>query len=191
MSSDITLEDRPRGYSRAARLIHWVMAFIMITMIIAGIWMATDDLWGGKFPALRGQLYDYHRGMGFVLLILVVVRLIIKHRSTPPSPLPSSIPPLQQKMAHYNHVLLYAALIFHPLLGWYATNAWGVKNIPIFGLFNLPTLVDKNRELGNFLLEIHGYLGFFIAALILIHIGAALMHQFIKKDGVLLRMLRT
>ena len=54
MSSDITLEDRPRGYSRAARLIHWVMALIMITMIIAGIWMATGDLWGGKFPALRG-----------------------------------------------------------------------------------------------------------------------------------------
>ena len=129
--------------------------------------------------------------MGFVLLILVIVRLIIKHRSTPPSPLPSSIPPLQQKIAHFTHVLLYAALIFHPLLGWYATNAWGVKNIPIFGLFNLPTLVDKNRELGNFLLEIHGYVGFVIAALILAHIGAALMHQFIKKDGVLLRMLRT
>ena len=129
--------------------------------------------------------------MGFVLLILVVVRIIIKSRSTPPSPLPSSIPPLQQKVAHFTHVMLYAALICQPLLGWYATNAWGVKNIPIFGLFNLPTLVDKNRELGNSLLEIHGYIGFLIAALILIHIGAALMHQFIKKDGVLLRMLRT
>ena len=58
MSPDTLSEDRPRGYSRAARFIHWVMAFIMITMSIAGIWMATGDLWGGKFPALRGQLYD-------------------------------------------------------------------------------------------------------------------------------------
>ena len=191
MSTETFSEDRPRGYSFLARLIHWVMAFIMITMIIAGIWMATGDLWGGKFPALRGQLYDYHRGMGFVLLILVIVRLIIKYRSTPPSPLPSSISGMQQNIAHITHVLLYAALIIHPLLGWYATNAWGVKNIPIFGLFDLPTLVDKNRELGNFLLEIHGYVGFAIAALILCHIGAALMHHFVKKDGVLLRMIRT
>lgn len=191
MPIDTMLDDRPRGYSFLARLIHWVMAFIMITMIVAGIWMATGDLWGGKFPALRGQLYDYHRGMGFVLLVLVIVRLIIKHRSTPPSPLPASIPPMQQKIAHITHILLYAALIIHPLLGWYATNAWGVKNIPIFGLFNLPTLVEKNRDLGNQLLEIHGYIGLVIAALIVAHIGAALMHQFVKKDGVLLRMMRT
>ncbi|MEP1443676.1 MAG: cytochrome b [Hyphomicrobiales bacterium] len=191
MSTETTFGDRPRGYSFLARLIHWVMAFIMITMIIAGIWMATGDLWGGKFPPLRGQLYDYHRGMGFVLLILVIMRLIIKRFSIPPSPLPSSIPARQQKVAHLVHTLLYASLIIHPLLGWYATNAWGVKNIPIFGLLNLPTLVDKDRELGNFLLEIHGYIGFVITALILTHICAAMMHQFIKKDGVLLRMMRT
>ena len=147
MSPDILSEDQPRGYSRAARIIHWVMAFIMITMIIAGIWMATGDLWGGKFPAFRGQLYDYHRGMGFVLLILVVVRIIIKYRSTPPSPLPSSIPPLQQKIAHYMHLVLYAALIFHPLLGWYATNAWGVKNIPIFGLFDFQPWLTRTVNL--------------------------------------------
>ncbi|MEP2943534.1 MAG: cytochrome b [Hyphomicrobiales bacterium] len=179
-----------RGYSRAARAIHWLMAFIIITMIIAGLLMVNGP-WDGKFPPLRGQLYDYHRGMGFVLLILVVLRIIIKFTSTPPSPLPSSIPAGQQKIAGIVHFLLYAALIIHPLLGWYATNAWGVKKIPFFGLFDLPTLVEKNRALGDQLLAIHGYIGFFITALIVAHIGAALMHQFIKKDGVLLRMLRT
>lgn len=191
MSAPASPADRPRGYSFPMRLIHWVMAFIMITMIIAGIWMSWGDVWGGKFPKLRGQLYDYHRGMGFVLLVLVIVRLIIKRFSTPPSPLPASVPLMQQKIAHFTHLLLYAALIIHPLLGWYATNVWGVKNIPVFGLFDLPTLAEKNRELGNQLLEIHGYIGFAIAILIVAHIGAAFMHQFVKKDGVLLRMLRT
>jgi len=182
--------DEARGYSRPARMIHWLMAFIMITMILAGLLMVNGP-WDGKFPPLRGQLYDYHRGMGFVLLVLVVVRLIIKFTTTPPSPLPASVPVAQQKIAHLVHFLLYASLIVHPLLGWYATNAWGVKDIPVFGLFNLPTLVEKNRALGDRLLEIHGYLGFFIAALIVAHIGAALMHHFVKKDGVLLRMMRT
>ena len=61
-----------RGYSLTARLLHWVMAFIMITMLIAGIAMVYGP-WEGKFPPARGMLYDYHRGMGFVLLVLVVV----------------------------------------------------------------------------------------------------------------------
>lgn len=184
-------EDSTRGYSLPLRLIHWLMALIMITMIIAGILMATGDLWGGKFPPLRGQLFDYHRGMGFVLLILVIVRIITKRMTTPPSPLPSSMPSWQTAAAHINHMLLYAALITQPLLGWYGTNVWGVKNIPIFGLFTLPTLAAKDRALGNQLLEIHAYMGLFITFLVVVHIGAALMHHYVKKDDVLSRMLRT
>ncbi len=180
-----------RGYSLPMRVLHWLMAFGMITMIIAGIFMSADFLWGGQFPAIRGQLFDFHRGMGFVLFVLVIFRFILEKVSTPPSPLPSTIPLWQQKAAHFTHALLYLSLFFNPLFGWYATNLWGVKNISVFGLFNLPQLVEKNRELGNQLLEWHGYLGFFITALIILHISAALQHHFIKKDGLLLRMLKS
>jgi len=184
------IEYEDRGYSFLMRFLHWSMAIIMITMIIAGIAMATDELSGGKFPALRGDLYHYHRGMGFVLLILVVVRLVAYRFSTPPSPLPPHVSPAQKFIASSVHFLLYTALILHPLFGWYATNMWGVKNIPIFGLFNLPTLVEKNRELGTLLLEWHGYTGFFITGLIVLHIAAALKHHFVDKDTVLMRMIR-
>ncbi|MEO1066656.1 MAG: cytochrome b [Pseudomonadota bacterium] len=180
--------DERRGYSLIMRLIHWVMAIIMITMIVAGILMVNVY---NKFDATTNFLYDYHRGMGFVLLILVVVRLVAYRFTTPPSPLPATMSGAQRGIAHLTHFLLYAALIVHPLLGWYATNAWGVKNIPIFGLFTLPPLVEKNRELGNQLLEIHGYIGFGIAALIGLHILAAIAHGIFLKDGVLSRMLKT
>lgn len=177
-----------RGYSPPMRFIHWLMAAIMITMIVAGILMVNVY---NKFDATTNFLYDYHRGMGFVLLILVGVRIIARLVSAPPSPLPASIPPMQQKIAKLTHMLLYAALVVHPLLGWYATNTWGVKDIPVFGLFNLPALAEKDRPLGELLLDIHGFIGFLIAALIVLHVAAALMHHFVKKDGVLLRMLKT
>lgn len=177
-----------RGYSRSARVIHWLMAIIMITMIIAGLWMVNGP-WDG-FPPLRGQLFDYHRGMGIVLLGLVIIRIFIKFTAKPPSPLPSSIPERDRKIAGRVHFIFYAALILMPLVGWYATNAWGVKKISVFGLFDLPTLVEKNRPLGDQLLAIHGYIGFIIAGLIVLHIAAALRHHFIKKDGVLMRMLK-
>lgn len=188
MADTFASHDEPRGYSLFIRILHWTMAFIMVTMVIAGILMVNVY---NTFNATTGFLYDYHRGMGFVLLILVVVRLLAYRFSTPPSPLPDSMPQKHKNLAVIVHFLLYAALIIHPIFGWYATNAWGVKNIPIFGLFNLPALVEKDRELGNFLLAIHGYVGFFIAGLIVLHIAAALMHLIVKRDGVFQRMTKT
>ncbi|MEM8794758.1 MAG: cytochrome b [Pseudomonadota bacterium] len=176
-----------RGYSLAMRIIHWLMALIMIWMMIAGILMVNVY---NKFDATTNFLYHQHRGFGFVLLILVVVRLVLYRFNRPPSPLPAGMSPAQKLIAEANHFLLYLALILHPLLGWYATNAWGVKDIPIFGLFTLPPLVEKNRELGDFLLMIHGYVGFAIVGLVALHILGALWHLS-QGDGVFSRMLKS
>lgn len=135
--------------------------------------------------------YDWHRAMGFVLLMLVILRLIIKFASKPPSPLPDKMPAIQKTIAKANHILLYLALSIHPFIGWYATNAWGGAKIPFFGIWHLPRITEKDRELGNFMLEIHHYTGWFIMALVVMHIGAALYHHYVKKDCVLIRMTRT
>ena len=182
--------DQARGYSVTVRVLHWTMAFIMITMLIAGIAMVYGP-WDGKFPPVRGMLYDYHRGMGFVLFVLVIIRIFARFLTTPPSPLPDTIKPLQRSVVHMVHGLMYLALLIHPIFGWYATNLWGVKNIPIFGLFTLPQLADKNRELGNQLLAIHGQIGIAITVLIGLHIAGVMYHQFIAKDTILQRMLKT
>ena len=55
----------------------------------------------------------------------------------------------------------------------------------------LPRIAEKNRELGNQLLEYHGWLGIFITVLVVMHIGAALMHQFVIKDNLIKRMIKT
>ena len=183
-------EDDVRGYAWPIRLIHWLMAILVIVMIIAGLAMVNGP-WDGKFPPARGPLYDLHRGIGFILLILVVLRLLVYRFTRPPSPLPDSMPRWQKWAAETNHFLLYLLLIVQPLFGWYATNVWGVKNITVFGWFDLPALAEKNRELGNQLLAIHGYIGFAITALVGLHIAAAMKHYLIDKDNVLQRMLRT
>lgn len=187
--ADTSLSEETRGYGLIMRVLHWSMAAIMITMILAGIYMVNGP-WNGEFPASRSWLYDYHRGMGFVLMILVIIRLMAYRFTTPPSPLPASVSPAQRLVSKSVHFIIYASLIIHPLFGWVATNIWGVKNIPVFGMFNLPPLAEKNRELGNLLLEWHGYMGFAIAALIVLHVAAALYHHMVLKDGVLTRMTR-
>lgn len=172
-----------RGYALAMRTIHWVMAAMMLYVIIVGLLMGND------FKV--GKHYDWHRATGFLLMMLVVVRIIIAKLSKPPLPKHVGEKGLQQTAAITVHRLLYASLFIQPFLGWYATNAWGVKNIPFFFGMTLPQIAEKNREWGNQLLEYHGYLGLFITALVVIHISAALMHQFVFKDNLIKRMVKT
>lgn len=172
-----------RGYSFPMRLIHWVMAVMMLYVIVVGILMGND------FKV--GKHYDWHRATGWLIFFLVIIRLVAYRFTKPPSDLAPAIAPIQKLAAHFVHFLLYVCLLIQPILGWYATNAWGVKNIPFFFGLTLPRIAEKNREWGNQLLEYHHYLGLFIAALVVTHIAAALMHQFVFKDNLIKRMVKT
>ncbi len=171
-----------RGYALSMRIIHWLMAAMMLYVIVVGFLM------GNGFKV--GPHYDYHRATGFLLLILVILRFVLKWISPSPIPKYTGEPGFQQTAARVVHGLLYTMLVVQPILGWYATNAWGVAKIPFFGITHLPRIAEKDRELGNMLLEVHHYMGLFVAALLLIHISAALFHHFVKKDEVLMRMVR-
>ncbi|KAG1702760.1 Chelated iron transport system membrane protein YfeB [Nymphon striatum] len=137
-----------RGYSFPMRAIHWLMAAMIFYVIFVGILMGND--------VKVGKHYDYHRAAGFLLLLLVLLRIVISKLSKPPLPKHVGEAGLQQLAARIVHSLLYIGLIIQPLLGWYATNTWGVAKIPFFFGMTLPRIAEKNRELGNQLLEYHG-----------------------------------
>lgn len=168
-------------YRAPARLMHWLVAVIVLGMIPVGLTMTRLDS-----GPLQDWLFFLHEASGFTVLVLVLVRLA--YRIThPPPPLPSSVPRWQQFAAGNVHRALYVLLIVQPLVGWLGANAFGAQ-VSIFGLFNLPSLVAKNEPFAERVLAVHDFVGFTIAGLLVIHIGAALMHGFIQKDGVLQRM---
>ncbi|MBD8878429.1 cytochrome b [Roseibium polysiphoniae] len=169
-------------YSALARLFHWLTVVLVLTMVPAGIVMIRID--GGS---LQNTLFDYHRSVGFVLLVLTLVRLVFRFGSHP-APLPEAIPLWQRMAARATHAFLYIFLILNPLVGWVATSAYGAA-IEVFGLFTLPALVAKDRALADQLFPIHEVLGLAFVAVVTVHIGAALFHGLIKRDGVLQRML--
>ena len=53
----------------------------------------------------------------------------------------------------------------------------------------LPDLIGKDKALGDVLKEVHGLLNYGMLALVIAHVGAALKHHFIDRDGILARML--
>jgi cytochrome b561 len=75
-----------------------------------------------------------------------------------------------------------------PISGWLMSSAKGFQTV-WFGVLPLPDLLDKSEELGDALLLAHRLLNYLFMAVIAGHVAAALKHQFIDRDGLLMRML--
>ena len=170
------------GYTLPARILHWLTAAIVLSMIPVGLVMANFDL-GSK----GDLLFDVHRSLGAIVLPIVLIRLVYR-LTNPPPPLPADIIPVQQLAAHFTHWALYLLLIVQSFVGWVATSAYRAPII-VFWLFELPPIwpVDKAFSEKAFLL--HRLTGFTLIVIIGMHVGAALFHHFIRKDRVMMRMI--
>ncbi|RXF72840.1 cytochrome b [Hansschlegelia zhihuaiae] len=169
------------GYRLPAKIFHWTVAVLVLGMIPVGL--SLESLPKGP---IQDAFYAAHKSTGFVVLILMIGRLAFRLANPPPPPEPT-LPRWQVAVAHANHWALYAILLVMPFFGWAGSNAFGAP-VSVYGLFTLPDLVSKDESLSKTLLAIHATLGLTAAALILLHIGAALQHRFVKKDAVLARM---
>ncbi len=169
------------GYTPVARLLHWVIAVLVLLMLPLGVVIAYE--WGG--PA-QTFLYNLHKSIGATLIPLVIIRLL--YRLTHPAPpLPDDLPAIQRFAAHATHWALYVLILAQPIVGYVMTSAYPAP-VPFFGLFNLPAIWPENRALSEGLSLVHRNLGIMIAVVAAMHIGAALYHHFVRKDRILMRM---
>lgn len=173
---------RHDSYDGVAKTLHWAVAIAVLAAIPMGLAM----LRVGSGP-LQNQLFDLHRSFGALILGLMIIRVLWRLFHRPP-PLDASMPALQVYAATAVHLLLYVLLIAVPLGGWIGTNMFPAQ-ITVFGLFTLPEIAGADREMSKLVLGIHGWAGMAVGVLAVMHIGAALHHHFIRKDGLLFRML--
>ena len=178
--------DREAVYSAAARRFHWITVAAVFTMIPLGLGMTyrgnTLDIWDG----LTNSLYSAHKLLGFLVLWLTAGRLAYRLlRGAPPDE--PTLAWWQKAASHLVHWALYGLLLIVPLLGWIGVSLYPA--LTIFDLFNLPALAAPNEEAAKRVLALHGWLAILLALAIAGHIVAALSHHFIRKDGVLRRML--
>lgn len=170
-----------QGYSTIAKSLHWIVALCVLTVVPVGITM-------GRLPEgdFTTKLFEFHKSLGALILMLMTVRLIYRIvHGVPPEP---KIPAFYRLAGNVTHWALYAMLLATPMVAWLGYNAFGVR-VPFFGLFELPALIGKNDALSETLFAFHRLMGIGVGVLMAMHIGAALFHYFIRKDGVLQRML--
>jgi cytochrome b561 len=172
-------------YHISLRIIHWLMATLILGMIGLGWFM--EGL--GKEVSYRGTLYFLHKSFGFTVLLLAVLRVVVKIK-TKSLPLPQSIPAITRKLAHAGHHLIYLFIFAVPISGYAMSNMFG-HGVSWFGL-SLPKIFPANKELGGILNETHEILAYIMLGLIILHISGSLKHRFLDKNtknDVLKRML--
>ncbi len=162
-------------FSIWSRLLHWVMATLILAMLFIGV-------------AMVSSLSDYHRlvaihkPIGILILILVAARLVNRLVNPPPL-LPAGMPPLLRFAAQASHWLLYALMFALPLVGWAMLSAAGYP-IALVGPIHLPPILPHDGALYATLRPLHTVLAFVLFATFLVHLGAALVHALIFRDGV-------
>ncbi|MBB6250537.1 cytochrome b [Nitrospirillum iridis] len=166
----------PHTFSGAARLLHWLMAVLIIGMLFIGVGMVSTV--GNSHT----WLVPLHKSVGATLLVLVLIRLAVRATHRPP-PLPADMPAPQKAIAHLSHIVLYALMIALPLVGWSMLSAGGYP-ITVWGAAHLPPLMAPDRGLYATLRHLHTYLAYALFLTVIAHLSAALMHAFLFRDGV-------
>ncbi len=180
-------------FSASMRAIHWAMAVLIVSMLAFGIYVngvPLDD--PNKF-----NLYDWHRAFGVLAFMLVIMRLVVRFRSSVPD-IPATIPWYERRAALGAQILLYSAMLAMPISGYIASSAVpdfpgipSVHNIWFFGI-DLPIApIEKNYETTQFYMSIHKWVGYAMIAIIIAHAAGALKHRFLDKpeNDVLGKML--
>ena len=170
------------GYTRTAIALHWLIAVALAGAFALGLYMHELPLSPQKL-----KLYSWHKWAGVTIFLFVTLRLAWRLGHRPPA-LPMAMPAWQRQAAAATHVLLYVLMFAVPLSGWLMSSAKGFQTV-WFGVLPLPDLLEKNKELGDLLQQIHMLLNFCLAGLVFAHAGAAIKHHFSDRDDVLARML--
>jgi cytochrome b561 len=169
-------------FSGLARLLHWSMAVLIVAMLFVGVGMVAT------VSQLHNSLIALHRPLGIALLVLVIVRVVVRlTRGTPA--MPNDMPAWQRVAAHASHLVLYALMIAMPLIGWAMLSAAGYP-VVLAGALHLPAIAPHSVALYALLRAAHTWLAMLLFATVLLHLGAALFHGLIRRDGVLESMAR-
>ena len=163
-------------YGSVAIAIHWASALAVILTFAAGFVVANVAA-----PAQQPTILIAHITLGLVVFALTLVRigwwvLADKH----PQP-PADEPRLQQVAAQAVHLAFYVLLVLMA--------ASGIMTLVLSGA--VPPILSGGPvpDFAGLLPRVtHGLMSRLLLVLFIGHVGAALWHQFVRRDRLLARM---
>lgn len=176
----------PHVWNRTARVLHWVVAALIVAQFITG-W-STENAATRQVELLFGRT---HFQFGVLLGGLILLRLLWRLSHAAP-PRPPGEPVWRCRTAGWVHGLIYLALLILPVTG-YIVWVHMKEAMDLFGLVTVPavfTPTPDDERLWAGAWYVHFFAGWMLLGLVALHVGAALYHQFVLKDGLIRRMVR-
>ncbi|MGY1977383.1 cytochrome b [Nocardia gipuzkoensis] len=162
-----------------ARILHWTMAALIVTMIGIGAAMV-----GYLGPYSR--LLSWHKTIGLIILLLAVVRLVYRLRHRPPPQIETMGGP-ERLVATGSEILMYALFLAQPLVGWALVSASGIP-IQILAGLRVPAIAPADPELYATLRTLHSVLAYLLLFALVAHVCAVAFHTVVLRDKLLRRM---
>jgi cytochrome b561 len=170
-------------YSKGAIALHWILAVLIIANFVLA------NMAEGVPREMRGAYMNPHKAIGISILFFSLFRLYWRVGHKPP-PLPDAISGWQARLGKLVHGLFYFLIIAVPLSGWIMASAHPkAPPVDFFGLFNFTLPLGKDEGLAGFGHDAHEILTKPLFILIVLHILAALKHQFVDRLPFIQRML--
>jgi cytochrome b561 len=177
-SEIMRLKSTSSQYGTVAIAIHWLSALLIIGMFAAGIVASqTED------PAQKAAILRVHAPVGLAVLALTVLR-IVWWLAADRKPLPPQGQQVRQvQVSRWVHRLFYVAVLAMAGSGIWLMNASGAGEI----IFNGSTApMPEFEDFAAY--RAHSTMALLLEALFILHVLAALYHQFGRKDRLLARM---
>lgn len=170
------LKSTPDRYGTVAMTIHWLTALLIIGVLALGLNL--DD---AETDEIRRTLLVPHIALGLTILVLTLFRIFWwAFADRKPAPL-AAVPSLQTRLAIIVHTLIYAAILILATSGIATSIMGGVSDALMTGA-PIPDLDEVPPR------AVHGLLAYLFMLLLVLHVGAALYHHFIRRDSLLARM---
>ena len=174
----MALKSDPNRYGAVAVSIHWVSAVLISMLIASGLRAA-----GALEPAAKAAILRLHIPIAIAVLALTVFRIVWwLGFDRKPGPVPGS-PRWQERSAQVVHILFYIVILGMIASGVGMMALSGAAPL-IFGgdTASLPDFWKYPPRLP------HAIGARLLLALLALHVGAALYHHFVRRDGLIWRM---
>ena len=167
-------------YGSISKLFHWVVFLVLVGLVVTAQMLDAMEVGAeGRF-----EIFKLHASFGFLMLILMILRVSWRWTNVKPTPL--SAPKWQINTALTVHILLYVMIIAQAVSGVMRVIFKGF-DLPFFGT-SIPWAMRKNEEIAGMAKWVHEFIPWVVIPALILHIAAALYHHFKLKDDTLRRM---
>jgi len=169
----------PKRYHLALVVLHWLLALLLIVGLAMGSFVlsALPNSSPDKISALQG-----HMIAGGLILVLTLIRLVVRLKTKHPAPVSTGHAVLD-RLAPLMHGALYMLILLMAASGIATSVLAGLPGIVFGGVGALPVNFDALPPR-----IVHGIVAKILMLAIILHVAAAVYHQFIRHDGLLSRM---